>query len=118
MKKIIVAILLALVVLYGVFIVGTSLVLGTSQKQQQETFLVSSTSPDEKYTLEAYRTEPGATVDFSVKVYLVAEKDRTLVYNAYHQSTADILWIDNETVSINEKILNIANGDIYDWRKQ
>lgn len=45
--------------------------IGRTQENNQETFLLSSQSPDGKYILEAYKTEPGATVDFSIKVYLM-----------------------------------------------
>lgn len=75
-----------------------------------------SQSPDEKYTLEAYRTEPGATVDFSVKVYLIDDGKKELIYNEYHQDQANIIWIDNDNVSINEKTLNLSMGETYDWR--
>lgn len=87
-----------------------------SQENNEETFLLSSQSPDEKYKLEAYKTEPGATVDFSIKVYLINGENKELIYNAYHEYQADIIWIDNETVSINSKSLNLSAGEKYDWR--
>lgn len=90
--------------------------IGISQENNEETFLLSSQSPDEKYKLEAYKTEPGATVDFSIKVYLINGENKELIYNAYHEYQADILWIDNETVSINGKTLDLSNGEKYDWR--
>ena len=90
--------------------------IGISQENNQETFLLCSKSPDGKYTLEIYKTEPGATVDFSIKVYLIKGEKKELVYNAYHEYQADIIWIDNGIVSINGKILDLSAGEKYDWR--
>ncbi len=90
--------------------------IGISQRNMAETYLLTSKSPDGNYTLKAYKTEPGATVDFSVKVYLVDDEEKNLVYNAYHEYEADINWIDNDRVSINGEILNISQGEKYDWR--
>lgn len=54
-----------------------------SQRNSEETLLVTSVSPEGTYELEAYKTQPGATVDFSIKVYDVSQ-DKRLIYNAYH----------------------------------
>ena len=92
--------------------------IAASQKYNQETLLLSSQSPDEKYNLYAYKTNPHATVDFSIKVYLVEESGkRKLIYNAYHEYDAEIIWIDNEIVLINDKTLDLSKGEKYDWRR-
>ena len=106
-------VLAILVCVYLVFAIG----LGASQTNNKETLLLSSTSPDGEYTVEAYRTEPGATVDFSVKVYLITLREKVLIYNAYHEYSAEIMWVDNETISINGKVLNLSQNDKYDWRQ-
>lgn len=90
--------------------------IGRTQENNQETFLLSSQSPDGKYILEAYKTEPGATVDFSIKVYLMKGEKKDLIYNAYHEYQAEIIWIDNEIVSINGKTLDLSAGEKHDWR--
>ena len=90
--------------------------LGRTQGNNQETFLLSSQSPNGKYILEAYKTEPGATVDFSIKVYLIKGEKKELIYNAYHEYQAEIIWIDNEIVSINGRTLDLSIGEKYDWR--
>lgn len=90
--------------------------IGTSQANSQETFLLASQSPDGNYKLEAYKTEPGATVDFSVKVYQITGGQKELIYNAYHEYDAKIVWLDDSTVSINEKTLDLSLGETYDWR--
>ena len=89
-----------------------------SQKNNQETLLLTSQSPDKKYNLEAYRTEAGATVDFSIKVYMVFEDKRELIYNSYHEYDVSISWIDNDHVLINNKILDLSCGEKYDWRNK
>ena len=91
-------------------------IIRTVQINSQETFLLASYSPNKKYRLEAYRTEPNATVDFSVKVYLLKDTHKEMIYNAYHEYTVDITWITNEDVLINNKKLNLLLGEKYDWR--
>lgn len=91
--------------------------LGSAQGNREETFLSAAQSPDGKYTLEAYQTQPGATVDFSVKVYLVDEGQKDLIYNAYHEYEAEMSWVDSERVCINGKTLDLSAGEKYDWRR-
>lgn len=90
--------------------------IGNSQSDTKETLLYVVQSPDGKYTLEAYRTEAGATVDFSIKVYLISDNNKKLIYDAYHEYEAKIVWLDNSIVSINDKTLDLSHGEKYDWR--
>ena len=92
--------------------------ISNSQTNDKETLLMVSQSPDGKYSLEAYRTEPGATVDFSIRVYVANNNKKKIIYDAYHEYEAEIVWLDNTTVSINGKLLDISQGERYDWRKQ
>ncbi|MBO5333065.1 MAG: hypothetical protein J6B37_03010 [Clostridia bacterium] len=110
---------IVLIVLLSLFIriyIIPILNIGNSQTNTQETFLMVSQSPDGKYNLEAYRTEPGATVDFSIRVYVIRDNKKSIIYDAYHEYEAKIVWIDNTTVSINGKTLDISQGEKYDWR--
>jgi len=126
MKRIIVIILstmacVVLMVLLALFIriyIIPALNIGNSQTNNPETFLIALQSPDGKYNLEAYRTEPGATVDFSIRVYLITNDKKSLIYDAYHEYEAKIVWIDNTKVSINGKTLDISQGEKYNWRMQ
>lgn len=86
-----------------------------SQRNSEETLLVTSVSPEGTYELEAYKTQPGATVDFSIKVYDVSQ-DKRLIYNAYHEYTAEIQWVSDCVVSINGKTLDLSESETYDWR--
>lgn len=110
-----VVLILLLVLLFWIYVIPV-LNIGNSQTNNPETFLMASQSPDGKYNLEAYRTEPGATVDFSIRVYLTTDDRRSIIYDAYHEYEANIVWIDNTTVSINGKTLDISQGEKYDWR--
>ncbi len=83
----------------------------------QEDLLLTTTSPNNTYTVEAYKANGGATVDFSIKVYLIDNKNKLLIYNKYHDYDADIKWIDNDIISINAITLDLSKGETYDWRK-
>lgn len=83
----------------------------------QEDLLLTTTSPNNTYTVEAYKVNGGATVDFSIKVYLIDNKNKILIYNKYHDYDADIKWIDNDIISINGITLDLSKGGTYDWRK-
>ena len=111
------ALIVQLVLFICIYIIPI-LNIGSSQTSKQETFLIASQSPDGKYNLEAYRTEPGATVDFSIRVYMINGNQKNIIYDAYHEYDAKIIWIDNSTVSINGKTLDISCGEKYDWRTQ
>ena len=111
-----VSIVALLIFIWLTFWLISVLKLGNSQNNTSETFLESSISPDGKYKLEAYKTEPGATVDFSIKVYIIMENNKKLIYNAYHEYKVNIEWISPSRVSINEKELELSNNETYDWR--
>ncbi len=81
-----------------------------------KTFLESSKSPDGTYELEAYDTSGGATVDFSVAVYLLKENRKICIYNGYHEKDVEIIWVDNSTVTINGITLDLSKDERYDWR--
>ena len=80
--------------------------------------LTQSVSPNKKYTVHAYRVNSGATVDYSIEVYIMEDSKKTRrIYNGYHERNADIYWINDSTVCINDKILDLDEGEKYDWRK-
>ena len=108
--------IIIIVVIVGVYLTQIYWI-SKSQNNSNETYLLTSESPDEEYLLKAYKTEPGATVDFSIKVYLVENKTRKLIYNAYHESYANIVWVNNDIVSINGIALDLSKEETYDWRK-
>lgn len=76
-------------------------------------------SPDESYIINSYLTDGGATVASSVRceVVTVSTGQRRNIYWQYRCKTSEIVWIDETTVSINGKELNVIT-DSYDWRKE
>ena len=84
----------------------------------QGEFLTSAEAPNGLHRIDAYLCNGGATVDFAVRCAVVdidSGEERN-IYWQYHQQTAQIEWIDEETVEINGIRLNIFT-DSYDWRK-
>lgn len=82
-----------------------------------EEFLERYVSPTGEYTVDIYITQPNATVDFSIKAYLVKENNKVCcIYNAYHEFSAEVFWVNDNVISINGKQLNLSKGDVFDWR--
>ena len=74
---------------------------------------------DNTYTLEAYRVNGGATTDYSIKVYRIDnDSSKSLIYNKYHDYNAEIKWISNYTVSINDVTIDLSKNETYDWRNK
>jgi len=105
------------ILICAIYFVYTITLISNSQSNGRETLLQTSASPGSKYKIEAFVTNPGATVDFSVKVYVITENEKRLIYNEYHKSEVDILWLDDDIVKINTIKINITKGEVYDWRK-
>lgn len=98
------------------FAIGSIFLLSTPPDDPSISLLATSTSPNRQHTLIAYQKNPGATVDYSVLVYLQQNDRDRLIYNAYHESEVKITWICNDIVSINGKKLDISTNETYDWR--
>jgi len=76
-----------------------------------------SSSKNGIYTIKIYRCNGGATVDFAVRGELIINDTNETkdIYWDYHVKNASVFWEDNDTVTINGKIINLPNGK-YDWR--
>ena len=77
------------------------------------------TSPNGKYTINAYVSEGGATTDFTVLgelIYNTINKRTKNIYWNYHEDTANMQWIDNDTAIINGHQLNVLH-DTFDFRR-
>ena len=81
-----------------------------------EELLGETVSSDGKYKVEAYLINGGATVDWSVKCYLREGEIKKEIYRDYHINEANMIWIDNNTISINNNI-DLPNGK-YDFRDE
>lgn len=83
-------------------------------------FLHLTESPNGDYTVKAYVSESGATVADAVRVEVIYHQkiDKTKnIYWGYRESEAEIIWLDNDTVSINGIELDVRK-EVYDWRKE
>ncbi|NGT52602.1 DUF5412 family protein [Clostridium perfringens] len=79
-----------------------------------EELLGETVSSDGKYKVEAYLINGGATVDWSVKCYLREGDIKKEIYRNYHINEANMIWIDNDTISINNHNIDLPNGK-YDF---
>lgn len=80
-------------------------------------FISQTESLNHAYTVKFYLINTHATVDFSIRGKLIDNKSGNTqnIYWAYHESTVSSKWIDNNTIEINSKTLNVKK-DTYDWR--
>lgn len=77
-------------------------------------------SPDGTYTVNAYRVNGGMTVDFAVRGELIINKHKAKtknIYWNYHESDADINWVDKKKVIINGHEIDVSS-DVFDYRRE
>lgn len=88
-----------------------------TQRIQGQELMHETISPSGMYHVSAYLNNGGATTSFSVLV--VAENIRTgrvkNIYWEYRCEEAVMEWVDEETIHINDQVLNVRK-DVYDWR--
>ncbi|MFH5895652.1 DUF5412 family protein [Clostridium perfringens] len=114
----------------GVYIIVTLIFLGVAtfkisssirefndRFKVSEEFLGETVSSDGKYKVESYLINGGATVDWSVKCYLREGDIKKEIYRDYHINEANMIWIDNDTISINNHNIDLPNGK-YDFRDE
>lgn len=114
----------------GVYIIVTLIFLGVAtfkisssirefndRFKVSEEFLGETVSSDGKYKVEAYLINGGATVDWSVKCYLREGEIKKEIYRDYDINEANMIWIDNNTISINNHNIDLPNGK-YDFRDE
>ena len=104
-----------IVVLLGIFVYTFFISMESLPKGE---FLTEESSPDGKYTLKAYVTNEGATTSYAIRGELVfnEKKGKTQnIYWNYREDTAEISWVDDDTVTINNRTLDIPK-EKYDFR--
>ncbi|MGV8145621.1 MAG: DUF5412 family protein [Alkaliphilus sp.] len=82
-------------------------------------FILAVDSPNSEYTLKAYVTRPGATVANSIRGelhYNHPRKRAKNIYWSYREEHAEVYWLDNYTVVINGRHLDVRY-DKYDFRR-
>lgn len=99
-----------------IFIFTSCAAMGMDQLPNGE-FMDTVYSPNGTYQINSYLVSGNATTDFSVRceVVEISSGKKRNIYWEYHCETADIEWIDDTNVKINEKKLNVIT-DSYDWR--
>jgi len=88
--------------------------LGTDEDDE---FLLTSTSPDGTYALHAWRILEGATVANSIRVYRAVGPLTVCIYNGYREDKVSIDWLSDTVVQINGVVLDLSKGENYDWRR-
>ncbi|MDQ6600973.1 DUF5412 domain-containing protein [Bacillus salipaludis] len=81
--------------------------------------IAEESSPDGTYTIKAYVSSGGATTDNAVRGELNFNKENRKpknIYWNYHEETAKINWINDNTVIINGHKLNVPN-ETFDYRR-
>lgn len=82
--------------------------------------LTTKASPNGHYTINTYVSKSGATVADAVRGELINhdKKDKTKnIYWQYRESEAEIIWMNDNIVSINGIELDVRR-DIFDFRKE
>ena len=83
-------------------------------------YLTEESSPDGNYTLKAYVANGGATTNYTVRGELIFNQKGSKAKNIYwnqREDSADIKWLDNDTVVINGHSLDVPK-DKFDFRNQ
>lgn len=93
--------------------------IGTMYNLPAGDIITSSDSPDGSYRVSAYLCNGGATVDYAVRgeVTSLSTGEHRNIYWEYHCETADIMWIDDNTVKINGRQLDVRT-ESYDFRQK
>lgn len=81
-------------------------------------YLLSSTSPDGRYRLNAYLSETSLSASAIRGELEDLETQKTKnIYWDYRQETAEIEWMDQNMISINGHEFNYLT-EVYDWRRE
>lgn len=84
-----------------------------------EKFVGEYPSPNSTYTVEIYQNDGGATTDYAVLGVLCKKSDSSYHRNIYwenHTDSAEVKWLDDDTVVINGKKIQNVLKDKYDFR--
>lgn len=89
------------------------------QRIEGQEYLDELTSPNGTYSVTAYLNNGGATTDYAVLVRLKNNRNGKMknIYWEYHCTKAEMEWVSDEIIRINNVELNVKN-EIYDFRKK
>jgi len=80
--------------------------------------ILETESPNNNYTIRAYLVNEHATVDFCIRcelIYNYKTKMKKNIYWGYREDAVEIEWINDNSVIINGRNIELPNGK-YDWR--
>ena len=80
--------------------------------------ICTSTSPNGGFTIQAYLCDGGATTDQAIRAEVLNNASGKVrnIYWQYHTYDADIEWLSDTQVRINDVELDVRT-DVYDYRK-
>ncbi len=84
-------------------------------------FLYSSMSPDGEITVSVYRADSNICSAIRAETVRIDQGGNKIKRNIFWQTESDTVivgWMDNQTVSINEKLINVYSDDFYDSRNE
>lgn len=111
--------LLILVSIFVLFGYGIYWLFYDTQRFTGQEEICHSDSPDGKYTVTAYLNNGGATTSFAVLCTVennTTGREKNIYWN-YRCDSAEILWMDTDTVIINGITLDVKT-DVYDFRHE
>lgn len=110
------SILLALIIIIGLLI---NRFFFSMNSLPEGDFLTSTTSPNSDYTINFYLCNGGATTSYAIRGELLSTdtKKTKNIYWQYNISDVSSNWVDDDTIIINGKTLNLPN-DRYDFRRK
>lgn len=79
--------------------------------------IAESVSPSGQYTISVYQNDGGATTACAILCVLYDGNKEKNIYWNYPCESAEIVWIDNDTVIINDIQIDNIFLDTYDFRK-
>lgn len=85
----------------------------------KQALIIETTSPNGTYTIRAYLSNGGATTSFTVLGELIFNKEGNKskkIYWGYREQNAEIRWVDDDTVIINDVQLELPHKT-YDFRR-
>ena len=117
-KKILMIIITFMLIISGPLFYGVYWVFFDMSRLPKGNLISEIKSPNGDYTIKAYVSDGGATTDFAVLGELnfnIRNKKPKNIYWNYHENTANIRWVDEDTVIINGHELDVPN-DTFDFR--
>lgn len=118
-KKNLIIISIIIVTMVGAIAYAINWAFFDIQRIDGQKYITESNSTNKTYTVTAYLNNSGATTDYAVLCTLKNNNNGKTknIYWQYRCEKADMEWLNDETIKINGKELNVKN-EIYDYRRK